>query len=450
MEGKNSNPGPAVPRSRREAEMKHLRAAASSVELIADPSMVISGSILPKFADDQEGQLRACAVVVEADARLCIVTADVIAIPPDIADGAARTIEAECGVPFDGILICGSHTHHAPSTFRVHGYDRDQRFTAQLEKALAAAARDAAAALDGGAEVEIGFALSQEATVGRNSRILLTDGTIAWGGYKAEEEVRPTGPFDPDMAVIGLRRAAGEYAAVLFNHSTHNIGGHGKGRGPGFYGLAAQELEDKINAPVLFLPGAFGSTHNQGVPAPEAVHRIRSAIERGMSEFRWGLRGALLCTKRPFEYQVRRFDETEEDRAVASYCEKRFPPDTAATYIEVFRKMRRELAPHQGETRTTWLQVMLLGDVALVGVPGEMFASLGLAIRRRSPFRYTFVVGLANGYVGYIPDREGMKLGGYQVWTGHHSLLAPGTGEKMVDEAVTMLEEVHGRAFRVK
>ena len=43
---------------------------------------------------------------------------------------------------------------------------------------------------------------------------------------------------------------------------------------------------------------------------------------------------------------------------------------------------------------------------------------------------------------GYLPNREGHKLGGYQVWTGYHSYAEPGTGERIVDEIVTMLQEL--------
>ena len=59
------------------------------------------------------------------------------------------------------------------------------------------------------------------------------------------------------------------------------------------------------------------------------------------------------------------------------------------------------------------LHAFRLGDVAFVGVPGELFARLGLAIRRRSPFRHTHVLGLVNGEIGYIPDRAAYALGGY-------------------------------------
>ena len=83
--------------------------------------------------------------------------------------------------------------------------------------------------------------------------------------------------------------------------------------------------------------------------------------------------------------------------------------------------------------------------MAIVGVPGEFFTALGEEIKRRSPFRYTYVFELANDYIGYIPDRPGFDRGGYQVWTGLHSFLEPGTGERIVAEAVNLLERLRDR-----
>ena len=107
--------------------------------------------------------------------------------------------------------------------------------------------------------------------------------------------------------------------------------------------------------------------------------------------------------------------------------------------------MRKELAKHQGELRNTWLHVILIGDIAFVGVPGEFFGLPGTEIKRRSPFRYTYVIGLANDYIGYIPDNQAYNLGGYQVWTGFHSLVERGTGEAIVAEAVRLLEELKAK-----
>ena len=85
---------------------------------------------------------------------------------------------------------------------------------------------------------------------------------------------------------------------------------------------------------------------------------------------------------------------------------------------------------------------MLIGDVAIVGVPAEFFTRLGREIKERSPFRYTFIAELANDWIGYLPDLEAHRLGGYQTWTGLHSYAEAGTGERVVEEALKMLNEL--------
>jgi len=69
------------------------------------------------------------------------------------------------------------------------------------------------------------------------------------------------------------------------------------------------------------------------------------------------------------------------------------------------------------------VQAFRIGDLALVGAPGEFFVELGLEIKRRSPFAQTMVLELANDSVGYIPTRR-----------------APGFGELIVETAVRLLE----------
>ena len=127
---------------------------------------------------------------------------------------------------------------------------------------------------------------------------------------------------------------------------------------------------------------------------------------------------------------------------VSRWTRRWFEPKAAEHLERTYTDVRKEMAQKSGKTFETWLHAIRLGEIAIVGVPGEMFASLGLQIRRQSPFRHTIVVGLANDEVGYIPDREGYSLGGYQTWVCGHSQLEPGTGEAMVQEALSLLEEL--------
>lgn len=444
------------------AEATTLRVGAAVVDLIADDEMIIGGGIGPGRTAGQEGKLRAVAVVLElpvevegqspkslattpaalaakrAANKLAIVACDVLMLNRDLLDPVVDQIAERHGISSANVLINCTHTHHAPSTVTVHGYSRDEEFCRRVQQGITAAVAEADKKLT---DARFDFRLGEESSVGQNSRLLLGDNSIFWIGPH-EDAVRPTGPFDPELPVLAFRGANDQLIALLFNHSTHTIGTRQPGRSPAFYGLAAQELETELGGVVSFLEGASGSTHNLTLNAAEMVIRIKAAVNGALAQAQPRPVTRLAALKRPFAYHVRRFDEAVEDTAVSVYCRRR-APQGADEIIRVFRQQRETLAPHQGEERSTWVQAVVIGDVALVGVPAEFFTVLGQGIKRRSPYRYTYVAELANDWIGYLPDRKAFELGGYQTWTGLHSLAEPGTGERMVDAAVELLEELH-------
>lgn len=422
---------------------KQIKVAAAAAEIISDDSMEIAGGISPGHVVGQEGKLRASAIVIEANTKVCIVSCDVLVLQRDILDDVCRKIEAEEKIPFENILITSTHTHHAPTTVTVHGYKRDKIFCRRVKDAIVSAVHKANRKLKNAPLASMYFRLGQESTVGQNSRLLLKDGTIYWVGSRADA-LRPTGPFDPELPVLAFKRPNGTLEAILFNHSSHNIGVRSSGRSPAFYGLAAQELEQELGGTTIFIPGAFGSTHVLSLSMDERILRIKNAVKLAYSKAQKRQNPTVTSVKRQLKYRVRNFDEDAEEKAVAYYCNKRLggnPEDI----IAVFRNMRKELAKHQGELRNTWLHVILIDDIAFVGLPGECFGRLGTEIKRRSPFRYTYVIGLANDYIGYIPDNKAYDLGGYQIWTGFHSSVARGTGEAIVAEAIRILEEIKAK-----
>ena len=420
-----------------------LRVGTGSVNLSADDSMVVAGSILPRHVKGQEGELRAVAIVIEKPPtpKLAIVVCDVIVVTHDDVDAAVSEIERTTGIPPTNILISATHTHHAPSTIVVHGYGRDETFCQHLREGIIRAVQQADANLSDD-ESHFYFHQGEENTVGGNSRLLLADGTIWWVGPRTDA-VRPTGPFDPQLPVFAFRDAEYQLQALMYNHSTHTIGTcNGDVRSPSFYGLTAQELEAELGGSVCFLPGAFGSTHNvTEVPPPEAVKRFKRAITDAMEQAKPMPVEKLASIQRPFTFKVRTFDEAVEDEKVSSYCRKRVP-DGADGTINVFRNRRQLLAPQQGQPRQTTLQAMVIGEVAIVGMPGELFTGLGVDLKARSPFKHTYVVSLTNDWMGYLPDREAHTLGGYQTWMGLHSYAEEGTGERMVDECLCMLQQL--------
>lgn len=59
-----------------------------------------------------------------------------------------------------------------------------------------------------------------------------------------------------------------------------------------------------------------------------------------------------------------------------------------------------------------------LGDLVIVGIPGEMTAELGLDIRQRvreiTGVAHVSIGGLANEWISYILSVEQYKVGGYE------------------------------------
>ena len=83
-----------------------------------------------------------------------------------------------------------------------------------------------------------------------------------------------------------------------------------------------------------------------------------------------------------------------------------------------------------------------VGDVTFVGAPGELFVEPGLAIKRRSPSPFTYVLYNTNDYASYIPTREAYSQGGYEP---NATLVGPGSAEIIVSTASTLTAELWGR-----
>jgi len=78
-------------------------------------------------------------------------------------------------------------------------------------------------------------------------------------------------------------------------------------------------------------------------------------------------------------------------------------------------------------------------DTALVGLPGEVFVELGLAIKQASAFPNTLVVELCNNDIGYVPTKKAFVEGSYEVV---NSRVRSGGGERLVEAAIKLLDEL--------
>jgi hypothetical protein len=61
------------------------------------------------------------------------------------------------------------------------------------------------------------------------------------------------------------------------------------------------------------------------------------------------------------------------------------------------------------------VQALRIGDLAFLGVPGELVSGLGLAIQNSSPFANTVIVYNANDHLGYLISDAIRREGGHEM-----------------------------------
>jgi hypothetical protein len=82
---------------------------------------------------------------------------------------------------------------------------------------------------------------------------------------------------------------------------------------------------------------------------------------------------------------------------------------------------------------------MALNNIAIAGLPGEVFVEFGLEIRKKSPFKYTIISELANESIGYVPTAKAFEEGGYDVVS---SVMTPESGGKLAQASIDLLKDL--------
>jgi hypothetical protein len=397
-----------------------------------------------------DSSLRAQVIIItDGRTKVFMGSCDIGYFSRNFSDEIAREVETNYGIPFNNIMLAATNNHSGPAQTDWEDTTADQSFNIAIKEAVLEAVGLANEKLDGAGEMDCYFALG-DATIGQNSRLVMEDGAILWApteyrfGYN-----RPTGPYDSQLPVLAFKDKPGNLEALVFNHSSQNIDSPiDRVLSPSFYGKASQKIEKELGGTAIFFIGAYGSTNVfDDCPNTERIFRVEQGIRKAYAKTEIRDLHRLVSVKKEFEIKYRTYNEAEQQKSVSDYCNRwlrecSFWHPVPAEFIQEFKNKRDHVAPLQGTAKNTWIQVILAGDIAFVGVPGGLFAELGNEIKRLSPFRYTYVVGLANDYMGYFPDNEAFDLGGYQTWA-NAAITERGTGEAIVNETLRILNDLY-------
>ncbi|MCC6861377.1 MAG: hypothetical protein IT158_22605 [Bryobacterales bacterium] len=401
------------------------------------------------------------AVLGHGSSRAALISVDALIVPRQIVEAARREIQAACGIPPDAVMIGATHSHssgpvgmvqpgefdHASPLVRKLAYEHSScahaGYLERVRNQIVAAVREADRVRG---PLRCGIGLGREDKAAYNRRFRMKNG-ITWThpGKGNPDIVRPAGPIDPDVGVIGAWDRDGRLAGAVVHYTCHAT------TSPD--GISANwiyYLEKTIrgaldsDAVVVYMQGFCGDVTQVDNLSPDAnpsgeewarlvggrvgAEAVKVLLSMHPGELTPVTAASTVLTiprRKPSRERVRRALETVKmDPKEAGVTEWTFAKETV-----LLDAMLARWPQAQAE-----IQAIQLGPAVFVSAPGEMFVELGLDLKASSNFPFTFPVELANGCVGYVTTEEalGPRGGGYETRLTSYTNLEPSAGPRMV------------------
>ncbi|MDD4756469.1 MAG: hypothetical protein PHG29_10355 [Prolixibacteraceae bacterium] len=394
--------------------------------------------------------------------RAAIVGIDVAFIPEWLVESVRKKVESQCGIPGNSIMISASHSHssgpagmiyegdydHANSLVRELAYENstvaDPRYMDIMENGLVEAICKADSL---SAESVMGVGTGIENKVSFNRRFRMKDGrTYTHPGQGNPNIIEPAGPKDPEVGVVGAWNKEGKCTGCIVNfacHATTNPGGISAN----YIYYLEQTIRGAMGPDciVVFLPGASGDVtqvDNQnpyknlageewarfvgGRIGAEAVKVLLSMPRGTVTPVRSMSKILKIDRRKPDPERVKKcYDIVKQSPEVAGKTEWSFAKEIVLLDAMIEKSPAEIVEVH----------ALQIGPALFIANPAELFCQLGLDIKKKSPFKYTFPVCLANGYAGYVPTKESFSAsgGGYETRLTSYSNLDVEAGNMIVE-----------------
>ena len=374
--------------------------------------------------------LFARALVIDDGASpVAMTSVDVLALPSAFVDRVREAIGRRVPLEPASVMIASTHTHAAPVTITTF-FNPDESVDRPYMERLAKAIEDAVA---GAWERR------------RESRIGVGSGRVAGLGVNRRS---PTGqPVDEEIGIVKIAEPSGRARGVLVNYACHPtvLGPDNLLASGDFPNMAIAHIEERLGPDsfAMYTNGAEGDIsmgHSSelsaiGVIAPgrtferatELGCRLGDAVLAALDGIETRDSATLAAATLPITLPLNRYPDREEtarrlveaeDRMRSLDGEGDSPAHRQARSELLYRSIThyyaRETARFTDGLLPLDLQAIRIGDAIFVAVPGELFAEVALRAKQSAP-RPLFVVGLANGYCGYLPSRAAYAEGGYEV-----------------------------------
>ena len=337
------------------------------------------------------------AIVVDDGSRqVALIGCEVIGVGFPMIERFVTRVTKETGIPGEHILLSAVHTHAAPALGTYNepaegdAAKRRANYVKQLEEAIVTAVRQAKAGLQ---PARFGYGTGK-VSVNANRRARTADGGWMLGN-------NPDGVSDKTVAVIRFETLSAQPIAIFTNYAVH-----GTVLGPGnlqvssdLPGAASRAVEKHYGGAVVspWTSGAAGDqdpiyrtgTDFRNVAAlgqilGDEIVRVSDSIRTSTNARVRGFQKMISCPGK---------------RTVQT------PGPDRSYQIE------------DADPVPIRLSFILIHDIALAGISGEVLTNIGSRLRRESSFNRTIVVTHTNGSSGYLPDDAAYDQVSYEITT---------------------------------
>jgi len=444
---------------RTSGRVAQLRAGLAVADITPPTGYRMSGYFSERLSTGTSNPLHAKAIVLrQGDVSTAMVFCDIIGLSLEVSSRARRQAAERTSIPASNILIAATHSHTGPLYFGAlrkhfhdtavaeHGSDPCEKmdYAEQLVEKLTGVIVQAEAAAK---PVHLAAGSTEQQGLSFNRRFHMKDGTVRFNpGVLNPDIVRVAGPINPEVGMVFFNEGDGDPVAAIVNFALHLDTVGGTQYAADYPYFLEQSLREKYGDKfvLLFGTGTCGDINHIDVTKKERLktdHIGRTLAEtvkakkeslKTVAEPSLGVRSGIV------EVPLQQFGPEKVTWARESINKVSTSELSFLEQVEAYKILARQMRP--GETIPLEVQVFRLSrDVAVVGLPGEVFVDLGLAIKRASPFATTLVIELCQDAPGYIPTKKAFAEGSYETV---NSRIAPGGGEMMAEAAIRLLKEL--------
>lgn len=434
---------------------------------------------------DPAGMVATALVLSQGGQKFAMVDIDRLFV--NGLEGAIDRASAKTGIPAAHIRLAATHTHAGAMVSPAKGprgmdltpyVEMEERYREQLVDKIAGAIEAADRALE---PAHI-YGARGEGTININRRFR------SRGDDPPAVGRNPDGFIDRELVVFRIDNAQGQPLAVLANFQCHGtvLAYENKYISPDWIGMTRKVVEQAFpGAHCLFFQGAAGNQgpiegftgdlevpHRLGRTLGHQIAALALQIETVRREptFEGFVESTAFQAKQHWRVKGPRDSTLAFATKTVDVPRRTYSPNEIDSMATRLARAQKQLAEAEsggdawaiaqagarvrrfGDLLDKWkepvepgplkveLQALRIGELALVAMPGEPFAEIGVAVKKGSPFAYTMFCGYSDGQGGdYMPTAEEYQHGGYEV---ERTLYDPGADEKVIAGALELLHSL--------